>query len=323
MQKPSRRFLLLALLGALLAAACLVPGLGGGFIFDDRPNIEQNYILHVDRLDAEELAWAAYSFHAGNGARSLSMLSFALDHVRGGLDARVFKGTNIAIHALTAVVLAFFLRSLLLVAQWPPRRAAAGALALALLWALHPLQVSTVLYVVQRMQALVTLFMVLALWAYLRMRQAQVAGQSGRQHGVLTLLFWVLGFASKEDALLFPGYALALELTVLRFAAASPRLAAFWRKGYLLVVVLGLAAYALLVVPHYWSQGAYPMRDFSSHERLLTQGRVLVMYLGQMLLPLPERLPFYYDDLVVSRGWLQPATTLPAWLLLAGLLLWA
>lgn len=323
MNKSSITFLLLVLLGAMLAGLCFVPGLDGGFIFDDRANITQNPALHVSQLGGESLLYAAYSFQPGGGARALSMLSFALDYWRGGMDASVFKTTNLVIHGLTTLALALFLRRLLGLVQWPPRRAAAGALVLATLWALHPLQVSSVLYVVQRMQTLVTLFMVLALWAYLGMRQAQMAGLRSRRHGVLVGLFWVLGFASKEDAALFPLYALALELTVLRFAAASPRLAAFWRRSYLLMAAVGVMVYALVVVPHYWHWDAYPGREFSSYERLLTQGRVLVMYLGQMLWPLPSRLPFFYDDLAISRGLLQPVATLPALLLLIALLAWA
>ena len=316
-------FALLGLLGAVLAGLCLTLGLNGGFIFDDRASIAQNTALRVGQLDGENLLYAAYSFQPGGGSRALSMLSFALDYWRGGMDASVFKTTNLVIHGFTTLALAFFLRRLLGLVQWPPRQAAAGALVLAALWALHPMQVSTVLYVVQRMQALVTLFMVLALWAYLCMRQAQIEGHRSRQYGVLAVLFWVLGFAGKEDAALFPLYVLALEFTVLGFSAASPWLATAWRKGCLLMVAVGVLIYALLVVPHYWHWDAYPGRDFSSYERLLTQARVLVMYLGQMLWPLPSRLPFFYDDLTISRGLLQPASTLPALLLLAGLLIWA
>lgn len=320
---PQRLFLLLGVACALLSCLCLAPGLDGGFIFDDRVNIQQNTALHIEHLTAENLLYAAYSFQPGNGSRSLSMLSFALDYLRGGLDARTFKITNLLIHALTTLALALMLRRLLTMTGCPPRRAALGALTVAALWALHPLQVSTVLYVVQRMQMLVTLFMVLALWAYLGMRQAQIEHRRSRGYGLLAALFWVLGFAGKEDAVLLPAYTLAMELTVLRFAAASPRIAALWRRGYGLLVVAGIAFYALVALPHYWQWGAYPGRDFSSLERLLTQGRVLVIYLGQSLWPVPGSMPFFYDDLEISRGLLQPATTLPALLLLAGLLAWA
>lgn len=316
-------FFLLALLAGLIAAACLLPGLNGGFIFDDRGSIQLNPALHLAQLRGDVLLQAAYSFQPGNGSRALPMLTFALDYWRAGMDAQAFKTTNIAIHAWTALILAFFFRRLLLSANWEPKRAGSGALVLALLWALHPLQVSSVLYVVQRMQTLVTLFMIFALWAYVSMRQAQITGTRSRLHGVLALLFWVLGLACKEDAILLPAYTLALELTLFRFAAASPRLAQGLRKGYLVLVGTATLVFLLFVVPHYWHWDNYPLREFSSLERLLTQCRVLVMYIGQSLFPLPSHMPFYYDDLAISRGWLQPASTLLAGALLLGLLLWA
>lgn len=315
---------LFVILLVAVATCPFLPGLGGGFIFDDTPNIVTNNALHLSQLNLEGVLYATYSFQPGHGSRSLSMLSFALDYWRGdGLDPRVFKTTNLLIHALTTFALVLMVRRLLSMAHWPARRAAIGASVLALAWAIHPLQVSSVLYVVQRMQTLGTLFLVLGLWAYLGMRRAQMEGARSRLYGVLTVLFWVLGFAAKEDAILLPLYTLMLELTVLRFRAERPGVAWVLRKGYSWLTVAGAAVYLLVVVPHFWSWSAYPGRDFSSWERLLSQGRALVMYLGQIVWPLPSRLPFYYDDFVVSRSLWNPISTFPALLLLAGLLAWA
>jgi len=317
------RFPALAMLCALLATCLLLPGLDGGFIFDDRPNIQENTALHVEELSADNLLTAAYSYQPGKGTRALSMLSFALDHWRGGLDPKVFKTTNLVIHAVTTFALALLFRRLLMLAQWPARRAMWTALALSGLWAIHPLQVSSVLYVVQRMQTFGTLFAVLALWTYLSAREAQIDGRQGRPYLALTGLFGILAFAAKEDAVLLPAYALVLELTVLRFRAAQPALSRTWRQGYLLATVTGVALYLFVVLPHYWSWGDYPGRTFSSAERLLTQGRVLVMHIGQILLPRPESMTFFYDDLPVSRGLLDPPSTLPALAMIAALLVLA
>lgn len=315
------RFLAAALLLSLLALACLLPGLGGGFIFDDQPNLLENGALHLQSLSLEAIAPAAYSFQPGHGSRALTMLSFALDYWRGGgLNPQVFKSTNLAIHALTTLALAAFFQKLLSLSGWPARRAALTALAMAALWALHPLQVSSVLYVVQRMQTLGTLFLVLALWAYLAARQKQLLGASGRAGLALTGLCWLLAFAAKEDAALLPAYLFVLELTVLRYRAAHPSTTLALRRGYQVAIGLGVCAYLLVVLPHFWSWGDYPGRVFSTPERLLTQGRVLMMYIGQILLPLPERLPFYYDTLQISRGLLDPPTTLVAWTAVAALL---
>ncbi len=318
------RFLLIALIFSMLAAACFLPGLGGGFIFDDRPNIQENGALHLTELSLDTIAQAAYSFQPGHGSRPLSMLSFALDYWRGGgLNPRVFKITNIAIHALTAYALAVFFRLLLLMAGWSANRAAVAAIFLAMLWAIHPLQVSAVLYVVQRMQTLGTLFLVLSLWAYLKGRHAQLQNASGRTFFALTGLFWLLAFAAKEDSALLPAYLFMLELTVLRFQAAKASSALMLRRGYLAAVGLGLCVYLFVVVPHFWSWGDYAGRQFSTTDRLLTQGRVLVMYIGQILLPLPDRLVFYYDTLRISRGLMDPPATLLSWAVVAALLAWA
>lgn len=318
------RFPAFSLLLTLLAMLLFFPALSGGFVLDDGVNILQNYVLRVEVFNIDDFINAALSFHDGNGSRALPMLSFALDHWRaGGMEAGAFKTTNLLIHAATTFCLAFFFRRLLTLAGWAPQRAARGALLLTLVWAIHPLQISSVMYVVQRMQTMVTLFIVLALWAYLAMRQAQMEGGRGRWQGGLMLLCWGLALTCKEDAALLPLYMLALELTVLRFRARQPKVAQGLRQSFGLITVLGGLAYFAVVLPHFWHWDAYPGRDFSTPERLLTQARVLVMYLGQIVFPLPDRMPFIYDDLVVSRSLWQPWTTLPALLLLLALLIWA
>src|SRR5690606_197154 len=104
---------------------------------------------------------AAFSSQIGGLIRTLPTLTFALDYFRGdGLDSSTFKITNLAIHALTMLALIWLLRMLLAVAGVAPAIGRWAALALALAWAVHPLQVSSVLYIVQRMQTLTTLFIV-------------------------------------------------------------------------------------------------------------------------------------------------------------------
>lgn len=318
--KASVRFALLSLFIAALSVLLLWQGVGGGFIFDDKPNITQNSGMYMLGLDHNSLLRAAQSFPGVPGLRPLSMISLGFDYFRTeAFDPVAYKTTNLVIQALTVCVLAAFLRLLFILAGFSAQRSSIVALGVTLLWAIHPLQVSSVLYVVQRMQTLCTLFVVLALWWYLRMRQAQIAGDSARRQAAWVLVFWALGLASKEDAVLLPAYTLGLELMVLRFQAASSSLSIFWRRLYTVAVMFGTLVFLLWVVPHYWSWDNYPGRDFSTPERLLTQGRVLVTYLGQTFWPLPERFPFYYDDYSISRTLLQPLSTLFCWLLLAGL----
>jgi len=307
------RFLLLSLIVALLAGLAFTPGLPGDFLFDDIPNIVNNTAIQLKRLDTGSLLETIATPQLSGNMRVMPTVSFALDYWRaGGADPAVFKITNITIHALTACALAGFFRSLLLIAGIARERAQWMGAALALAWALHPLQVSSVLYVVQRMQTMGTLFLLLALWSYLKARQAQIENRPGRTGLLVAGLLWAVAMGCKEDSVLLPAYTLALELTILRFAAADARLAVIWRRGYMIAMLAGAAAYFLLAIPHYWQWETYPGRDFSTPERLLTQARMLCMYLWQILLPLPRHMPFYYDWVQPSRSLLQPWTTLPA-----------
>jgi len=322
MPTETRRFLPASLIVALLAAVLFLPGLPGEFVFDDIPNIVNNPVVHVTELSAPAVLDVLSAKQVSGNLRGLPMLSFALDYWRAGgvADPATFKTTNLLIHALTACALAWLFRGLLQAAGQPGRRVAWLAPALALAWAAHPLQVSAVLYAVQRLQTMGTLFLVLALLAYLQARRAQIRGDSGRTGLLGCLLLWAVAMGCKEDSILLPAYALALELTVLRFAAADAPLANTLRRGYLWATLAGVAVYALWVVPHYWHWEAPPGRDFSTWERLLTQPRVLALYLWQILLPLPQHMPFYYDWIAPSRGLLQPWTTLPALVVVAALL---
>lgn len=315
------RWLIGSLLISLLAMLPFLPGLPGEFVFDDVPNIQNNESIRLESLDLKRVAEAITTPQISGNMRGLPTLTFALDYWRGGgADPATFKTTNIVIHAVTAFVLAWLLRNILLLGGVAPKRASWLAPVLALAWALHPLHVSAVLYAVQRLQTLGTLFLVLALLAYIKARQAQMEGRHARTLLLGTALLWALAMACKEDSILLPVYTLALELTVLRFATANGQASRTWRRLYLTGVLAGAALYLCVIVPQYWSWSAYSGRDFSTPERLLTQARVLVMYLWQIVVPLPSHMPFYYDWLQPSRGLLQPWTTLASLLLLAGLL---
>lgn len=318
----ARPFLLASLCIALLAGALFLPGLPGDFVFDDIPNLVNNASIHLSQLTPSRLFAVLATPQPSGSMRGLPTITFALDYWRAGgmVDPATFKITNIAIHALTAFALAWLYQCLLLAARAPERQAAWIPPLLALAWAAHPLQVSAVLYAVQRLQTLGTLFLVLALLAYLRARQAQIDGRRARGGFLLMALLWALALNCKEDTVLLPVYALALELTVLRFAAADPHTSLRMRRGWLAASLLGAAIYALWIVPHFWSTAPYPGRDFNSSERLLTQARVLCLYLWEILLPLPGHMPFYYDWVAPSRGLLRPWTTLPAILLVGSLL---
>lgn len=317
----TQRTILLLWAIVLVTATALVyrPGLSGDFIFDDRPTIVDNPRVHADHLDVESLTQAARSFDPGGtlGARPLSMASFAANHALHGLHPWGYKLGGVLVHLFNALLVFAVVRSLLLQLAWSRAELAAGAIALA--WAIHPLQVSSVLYVVQRMETLSFTFVIAGLWAYLVGRARQTQGRPGWPWLATCLPLLALGVSAKESAILLPAFTFSLEWSVLRFSAANPRIARYWRWGYGIGIVIAILVFAFMVVPDYWRDEIFN-RNFNSYERLLSQLRVLPLYLGQILLPLPSSMTFYYDNFPVSHGWLDPGTTLLGGLLLLALL---
>ncbi|MCR6699886.1 MAG: glycosyltransferase family 39 protein [Dokdonella sp.] len=294
--------------------------MGGPFVFDDYPALVNNPRLHVTDFSFDAFARAALSFDAGGGSRPLAMASFAFNHALGGLDPWGYKLFGVVVHAINALLVFALVLRLLGLVQVGEQHRRVAAFAIALLWAVHPLQISTVLYVVQRMETLSLTFVLMALLAYLRGRALQIAGSRGWPWFVACLPLIGLGLACKETAVLFLAYALALEWTVLRFETKEPAYGKLWRRLYLIGTVLALLVFVLIAVPRYGSLETFTGRDFNSIERVLSQLRILPLYLGQMLWPVPGSMTFYYDDFLPSRSVLSPISTLFGGLVLVGLL---
>lgn len=298
----------------LLTWRIFVPGLDGGFIFDDNPNLVENRAIHITTLDFDSLKASISGPEAGPLGRPVSVLSFALTHYFYGLDPVAFKTINLALHIanglliawLTSLLLQFSVFSKLSVTAktWLPHWVAA-------VWLLHPVNVIPVLLSVQRMTLLAGCFTLLALIAHTKAVLAQ-PDQKWRKFAALLLAwlaFWPLAALSKESGLLFPLYAVAVAM----LAHGLP--GSVHRRRALLIVAPTLVALAgglamMVFIGSDWLQTAYGMRPFTMTERLLTEARVLWFYLSQIILPNPAQFSLHLDDIAISKNLLSPPTTL-------------
>lgn len=325
MQERLRLFVVL-IVALTIVAAVLWPGLTGDFIFDDFPAIVHNDLFKVTAWNST--AWEdIWRWSMRYLQRPLAMATFALNFASGA-GTWGFKATNLALHLINTVLVMLLALRLLGPGLSPctayknaafDSRTCLWAMSLATAWAIHPLQVSTVLYVVQRMEILGFTFTLLALLAYLSARRRQQAGQRGWPWLLVSLGATIVGLGAKETVVLVTGYALLLELTILRFETDSVVKTRAWKVFYATGSVLAVLVLALYVVPHYGTPDYFSYRDFTPMQRELTQLRVLPMYLGWCILPLPRAMHFYYDNYQVSTGWLNPATTLAGGLFLLAL----
>jgi len=309
---------------ALLVFAALIyyPGLFGSFIFDDTSNIVDNPAIQMESPSAGALAEAATAYGSRLPHRPLATISLAFDYWMWDGDPFGFKLTNLGLHLLTTVlvlILAVYLFRL--GGPWRDSHTSfRAALAVVAIWAVHPLQVSTVLYVVQRMEMLAALFIVLSLLAYIG---ARLRIQSGARGGGwligLSGICVLLAVSSKETGALAPFFMLALEVLVFRFAAADARQSRALKIGFGAIVLGAFALYVFWMVPEFVFGDRFIKREFTWYERLLTQLRVLPIYIGWILFPATDQYLFYYDHFQHSEGLLRPVTTLLGGLFLLAL----
>jgi len=293
-----------------LVATIYWSGLSGSFFFDDGPNILGKPGVALQAVSWGALADLWQSGGAGPLGRPVAQISFALNHYFSGFDPFFFKLTNLVIHLVNGLLILALASLLLPVVERYRQVSAVLPLLVMTVWLLHPIQLLAVLHVSQRMTSLSALFLLAALLCHIQGRRSS----RGAGFGWLLcgwLLLWPLAIYSKESGLLLPLFAAAWEIFIRpRQVGGIDRLGRSF---------LGLVAAAILIAMVYgftaegqWLWRGYAFRAFSMGERLLTECRVVFLYLGQIFFPRFEVFGLFHDDLVISRSLLTPWTTLPS-----------
>jgi protein O-mannosyl-transferase len=321
----------------LLAVAALLfliylPGLSGPYVLDDGENIYLNDAIALKELNLGNLHNALRANESGPLQRPLASLSFALNHYfSGGFENTLpFKLTNLLIHFGNAALV--YCLVLLLMKSPALRGTPMGANPLPVaaltsaLWALHPVQLTNVLYVVQRMNSLSAMGVLIGLLIFMRGRRLvdenRFRGITIMTIGIILGLF--LGLLAKENAALLPLFALIIEYAFYRRNMLDYHMRRRLYAFYLAMVLIPVAIFAIYLISHpEYITSSYALRHFTPYERLLTETRVLWFYLGLFIFPTPGRLGLFHDDIILSTGLFSPPTTLLAVAGLCALLLFA
>ncbi len=314
-------------MGLVLAAAgwAYFPGLTGTFLFDDWKNLE--LIAQAGRLDnLHNLLDYLLSGFASPLGRPVAMASFLFDARSWPAPPFHFKATNVAIHLLNGLLLYRLLLALPEIAERDKSESWKPALLAAALWLLHPLWVSSVLYVVQRMTLLAATFVLLALLSYVKARHALAVGRPAMAGVLLWGVFGlvgIMGVLSKENAALLPLFVVVIDLALFNRGSPSvqPRWVHLWRWLYIRLPMMLLLIYLAGRIPELFS--GQPLRDgYTAGGRFLTQGRVVVHYLSQLLIPATHSSGLFSDQISASKSLLQPLSTLWGWLAVLALAAW-
>jgi tetratricopeptide (TPR) repeat protein len=300
--------------GATLLAfllLCYSNSFNAGWQYDDFGNILHNPAVRMTELNWSQIIQA---LNAGMDyqiiSRPLAYLSFALNYRFGRTEVFGYHLVNFIIHWLTALCLFLFVRGTLRLPVFNGRyetKAAIIAWLAAVLWAVHPIHVTAVTYIVQRMASMAGLFYILSMNLYLLGRQVQSRG--GQVAALcMSALAALVAMLIKENAVLLVLSLLAYEVI---FIGGIDR--PHTRRGFalaaaalMLIVLMGLLYTdpATLLEP-------YTNRPFTKFERLLTQPRVLFLYLSLLAVPMTSRMTILHD-VTISHSLVDPWTTLLA-----------
>lgn len=274
-------------------------GLSGAFLLDDTPNLNVIAQLPENPSLSDILNLATTGF-AGIFGRSIPIFSFLLQH-ESWPEPRDFKLVNLLIHLINGSLLA--LCCVLIGRQWRlPSIPLIATAMISFIWLAHPIQVSTVLYVVQRMTLLSATFSLLAFLFYLLGRRFLTRGENVQ--GIALMLIGLVPIAllsllSKENGVLIYLYVLVLEYTL--FATREqPKLLLRFRQGLLAATVLIAVVGLIFIMPG--TLDGYDLKPFSFSERILTQFSVLTIYLASIAVLLPNYYGVFHDDIGNAQG---------------------
>jgi tetratricopeptide (TPR) repeat protein len=247
------------------------------FMLDDQPSILENpTIRHLWPI------WVPLSPPVWRmQGRPLPNLSLALNYALGGYEVWGYHALNLAIHMLVGLTLLGVMRRTLLQPKLRERFGAAAkelALAVAVLWTIHPLQTESVTYVVQRAESIMGLFYLLTLYCFIRGAESQ---RPGWWYG-LSVAACAAGMGSKEVMVSAPLMVLLYDRTFV-----SGRFREAWRQRWPLYLALAttwiLLGYQMVSIA---KGGGYSV-NMPRGKYVLTQLYAIAHYLQLSVWPHP------------------------------------
>jgi protein O-mannosyl-transferase len=316
-------FLLTGMAVAVLIFVLYSQILRSPFLFDDLPNIKENPYIRITSLSPQALINSG--FKSFSSARPVSNISFALNYFFNGYNTPGYHIVNIIIHLLTGLFLFFLLKDTLHITKTKSLSTLVSdndnvsllAFATVLVWLVHPLQTQSVTYIVQRMNSMAAMFYVLSMLCYVRGRLAKVKTYRWILLGSC-IISGVLAVGSKEIAATLPFLIIVYEWYFLS------NLNMTWLRKNLLNISVGIFISLVLIFlflgmnPINKIMNGYIITKFTLPQRVLTEFRIMIMYLGLILFPYPGKLNLDYD-FPLSYSLINPPTTLLSLFIILGL----
>ena len=277
---------------ALATFLVFVPVMQNDFVtWDDYDNLMNNQRFRG--FGWSDIRWMFTTFHLGH-YQPLSWVTFGFDYLLWGMDPRGYHLTNLIFHVANAVFFYFISRRLLAVAltmpddreSWQLTVSAAFA---ALIFAIHPLRVESVVWATERRDVLSGFFYLWTLYCYLRVASTREP-TSRRRWLAAAVGVYALSLLSKATAITLPAVLLLLDIFPLRRLQGGirdwfkPQNRSLWWEKLPFAALACVFAVVALAAQH--STGALiALRHYDISFRLAQSFYGLMFYLWKTLLP--------------------------------------
>ena len=264
----------------LLVVVSYFPAFFAGFVWDDRVFTEARAVRDLDGL------WRIYFSPAEieNEAHywPLVYTTFWLEHKLWGYAPTGYHIVNVLLHLVNTLLLWRLIK----------RLAVPGAWILAAVFAVHPLHVESVAWVIERKDVLSGLFYLAAFSTYIRFVQEKRSGQ-GRKHYLLALALFALGLLCKSIVVTLP---------------AALSIYHWWKHGRITGAnLLGLVPFFAVglitaVADVTFAASREPLAlGYAMPERVLIAAHALWFYAGKLLWPVDLAVIYPHWDVSVTN----------------------
>lgn len=311
--------IIIGILSLLLLYLIYYQGFYGGFLLDDKANLSK---LQLFQQSTGIDKYINYLLSSASGIlkRPIANLTFLLHTSDWPADAYYFKLVSFIFHVINGFLLYVVSTLILNLLKVDKNKIVKVALLSSMIWVLHPYFVSTVLYPVQRMAILPVTFTLIAFIFYGNGRRLLNTDkkEASLYLFISVFIFTSLAALSKENGILLPLLLFIFEIIIVRHSGL-PNLTKVQKYVLFYFPIFVITMALVYKIPSFLDQ--YLDRDFSLIERLLTQCRVLVLYMYHFIVPEYFTEGVYTDGYIKSTGMLNPITTLISFIIIITLLI--
>jgi hypothetical protein len=308
---------------AIAVFALYANTLNSSFHLDDERVIWNNPAIFMKQVTWDNLATAG--LESKIRTRPVAHITFAFNYYFHHLDVRGYHVVNIIIHILTGILLFYLIKTTLSLPSLAERHGNGRTIffisfTTAAIWLIHPIQTQSVTYIVQRMTSMAAMFYILSMLLYVK---ARLATGKHRKWALFAgcVMAGILSLGTKENSATLPFFIFLYEWYFLQQDMRFT-LSPYKRQWFLLAgafIVFGcLTLIYLGGSPVKSTISSYAKFDFTLTQKLLTEFRVVVLYVSLLFFPHPNRLNLDYDFLY-SPSLFSPAATFFSVMALAGL----